>query len=78
MAGPMEFEIDGNPDYGQLSVQLGPDERFIAEGGSMAWMSDGMEVKARLIGGFLKAVVRKMVAGESLFVGDYHHPTGGA
>ena len=73
----MEFEIDGNPDYGQLSVKLGPDERFIAEGGSMAWMSDGMEVKARLIGGFLKAVVRKMVAGESLFVGDYHHPIGG-
>ena len=73
----MEFEIEGNPDYGQLSVQLGPDEKFIAEGGAMAWMSDGMQVKARLIGGLLKAVVRKLVAGESLFAGEYRHPTGG-
>ncbi len=74
----MEYQIEGNPDYGQLTVGLGPYERFIAEGGSMAWMSDGMEVKARLIGGLLKAVVRKMVAGESLFVGEYRHPTGGS
>jgi uncharacterized protein (TIGR00266 family) len=74
----MDYQIEGNPDYGQFTVGLGPDERFIAEGGSMAWMSDGMGVKARLIGGLLKALVRKMVAGESLFVGEYSHPTGGS
>ena len=74
----MEFQIDGNPDYGHLTVELGPDERVVAEGGSMAWMSEGVEVKARLLGGFLRAFVRKLTGGESLFVGEYSHPTGGA
>ena len=74
----MEYTIEGNPDYGQLTVQLGPGERFISESGSMAWMSDGMEAKARLLGGLPKAVLRKLTGGESLFVGEYHHPRGGS
>ena len=73
----MEHNIEGNPAYGQLTVELGPGEAFIAEGGSMAWMSDGMQVKARLMGGFLKALVRKLFGGESLFVGEYSHERGG-
>ncbi|MCY4438157.1 MAG: AIM24 family protein [Chloroflexi bacterium] len=44
----MEYRIEGNPAYGHLSVRLGPGERFVAEGGSMAWMSEGVQVKARL------------------------------
>lgn len=73
----MEYRIEGNPEYGHLSVRLGPGERFIAEGGSMAWMAEGVQVKARLLGGFLRAFFRKLVGGESLFVGEYSHPTGG-
>ena len=74
----MEFNIDGNPDYGHLTVELGPGESVVAEGGSMAWMSEGVEVKARLLGSLLRAFARKLVGGESLFVGEYSHPTGGA
>ncbi len=73
----MDFQIEGNPDYGHLIVSLGPGDTVLAEGGSMAWMSDGVDVKARLLGGFLRALVRKMTGGESLFVGEYTHPTGG-
>ncbi|MDE2823672.1 MAG: TIGR00266 family protein [Chloroflexota bacterium] len=74
----MEFKIDGTPSYGHLTVSLGPGDRIIAEGGSMAWMSDGVEVKARLLGGALRALARKMFGGESAFVGEYTHPTGGS
>ena len=74
----MDYNIEGNPDYGQLTVRLGPAEKFIAEAGSMAWMSDETRVRARLLGGLPKALVRKMVGGESLFVGEYQHPTGGS
>ena len=74
----MEYNIDGNPDYGQLTVRVRPGERFIAESGAMVWMTDGMQVKARLLGGFTKALVRKAVGGESLFVGEYHHGSGGS
>ena len=73
-----EYSIDGNPDYGQLSVELRPGDTFLAESGAMAWMSDGMEIKARLPGGFFKALVRKLVGGESMFVGEYSHPQGGS
>lgn len=74
----MNFNISGNPEYGQLDVQLAQGEMFLAESGAMAWMSDGMQVKSRLMGGLPQAVVRKLVGGESLFVGEYSHPTGGA
>ena len=56
----MDFRIEGNPDYGQLSVRLGSGETFLAESGSMAWMDSGMDVKARLLGGLLRAVIRKL------------------
>ncbi len=73
----MDYTIDGNPDYGHLTVRLELGESFIAEGGAMSWMSGGAEVKARLLGGFLRALVRKVTGGESLFVGEYSHPMGG-
>ena len=44
----------------------------------MAWMSDGMQVKARLLGGLFKALFRKAFGGESLFVGEYQHPSRGS
>ncbi len=73
----MDYTIEGNPDYGHLLVRLEPGEVFIAEGGSMAWMSDGAQINARLLGGFTRALVRKAVGGESLFVGEFSHPDGG-
>lgn len=73
----MQYEIEGNPDYGHLTVTLDPGDTFIAEGGSMAWAADGLEMKARLLGGFLPALIRKIAGGESFFVGEYSHPAGG-
>ena len=73
----MDIDIVGNPDYGQVWVDLRPGEKFIAEGGSMAWMDSGIESKARLLGGFFSALIRKFTGGESLFVGEYSSTTGG-
>ena len=74
----MQYEIIGNPDYGQLNVQLEVGDQFLAESGSMAWMSDETEMKSRMMGGFLKSLIRKLVGGESLFAGEYSHPGGGS
>ncbi|MEO2012545.1 MAG: TIGR00266 family protein [Pirellulaceae bacterium] len=74
----MKHEILGNPDYGQLSVELGPGESFISEGGAMAWMSDRMELESRMMGGFIKSIIRKFAGGESAFLVQYSHPTGGS
>ena len=43
----------------------------------MAYMSAGTTLKSKLIGGFFKAILRKILGGESLFVGQYGHPSGG-
>ncbi len=74
----MRWNIDGNPDYGQLTVDLDPGDTFIAESGSMAYMSDGMQFRSKLVGGFFSALIRKMVGGESMFAGQYSHRTGGS
>ena len=73
----MKFEIPGNPDYGSLTVHLAAGETFLAEAGSMAWMSSNTGMKTRLMGGFVSSVIRKFTGGESLFAGEYTHPTGG-
>ena len=35
----LEHNIDGNPDYGHLTVSLNLGEKFIADRGALAWMS---------------------------------------
>lgn len=73
----MRFDLQGNPDFGDLTVQLGPGESLWAESGAMSRMSSDLEVKSRLVGGFLPAVVRKLLGGESLFLAEYTAPAGG-
>ena len=73
----MKPQIIGNPDYGELTVQLEPGEKFWSESGAMSRMSADINVKGRLIGGFFKAFIRKMVGGESLFITEYTAESGG-
>ncbi|MBI2571732.1 MAG: TIGR00266 family protein [Candidatus Schekmanbacteria bacterium] len=67
----MKAAIDGNPDFGNLWLTLDAGDKVLAESGAMAHMSADVEVKTRLMGGFFKALVRRLLAGESLLVGEY-------
>ena len=49
----MEHTIIGNPDRGNVSFTLAAGESVIVEAGSMSFMTAGMTVKPRLIGGLL-------------------------
>ena len=73
----MEFKIDGNPDYGELTCVLAPDEKLLTESGAMSRMSRSMDVKGRMMGGLFASLGRKIFGGESLFVGEYSSPEGG-
>ena len=35
----MKFNIQGNPDYGELVVELDPQEKILSEGGAMSRMA---------------------------------------
>lgn len=67
----MQFEIQGNPDYGHVHAQLDAGDRLIIESGAMSRMTPGLELKSRVLGGVLPAVGRKLFGGESLFIGEY-------
>ncbi|MCB9919782.1 MAG: TIGR00266 family protein [Planctomycetes bacterium] len=73
----MHFEIDGNPDYGEVVVALSPGEDLLVDSGSMSRMSVDLDVRATTMGGLFKALGRKLFAGESLLLGRYHSDRGG-
>lgn len=73
----MDFDLHGNPDYGQVTVRLGPGEKLVTESGAMSRMSVGLELESRALGGLLPAAMRKLFGGESLFIGEYGGPRGG-
>ena len=71
----MKFDISGNPAYGDLTVALEPWDSIWAEAGAMSRLSTHLNMDTRLVGGFLQAVLRKFLAGESLFIAEYTAPS---
>lgn len=74
----MDHRIIGNPDRGNVSFTLAAGEKVIVEAGSMSFMTAGMMATPRLVGGMLKAIGRKLVGGESLFLTEYSTDAAGA
>jgi uncharacterized protein (TIGR00266 family) len=83
-----QHTLKHQPTFGMLEVRLAPGEVLVAEAGAMvARQADlGMEVKlnAPAGAGFLGklralavALIRKLVAGETLFVNHFSSPRGG-
>ena len=73
----MRFDIKGNPSYGEVDVDLGPNEVILIEPGAMSRMSSNMNSSFQRQGGFFSAMFRKMFGGENFFLGKYEHPDGG-
>lgn len=73
----MNFQIQGNPDYGEVVAELDPGETILAESGAMSRMAASMELHTRLMGGVVRAVARKFLGGESFFLAEYQSPQGG-
>lgn len=67
----MQVEISGKPSFAHLRVQLSPGEKIIGESDSMASMSSDIDLKATILGGFFKGLLRKYLGGESLFVNEF-------
>jgi uncharacterized protein (TIGR00266 family) len=63
----MEYQIVGD-DLQALQLTLKQGEEIYAEAGSMLYMAQGIDLQARMRGGFLKGLARKFLAGESLFM----------
>lgn len=73
----MNFDIRGNPDFGEVVFQLDPQDKILVESGSMSRMTPDLPLDTRIIGSKLGALARKLVGGESFFVGQYGGGSGG-
>jgi uncharacterized protein (TIGR00266 family) len=60
-------EIAGD-DMQALILTMGAGDEIRAEAGAMTFMTEGIEMDARLTGGILGGLKRKILAGESLFL----------
>ncbi len=72
-----EWEIEAKPAYSVLKVKLSPGESVTSEAGAMMLMRGDVSVSTSTGGGLLGALVRKVAAGETVFVNTYTTNSGG-
>lgn len=72
----MEVNIHGSPSFAYLDIELAPGESIRAEADAMATMAADLDMKARLNGGLLSAVCKKLLGNESLFVNEFTNSRG--
>ncbi|HEX9162545.1 MAG TPA: TIGR00266 family protein [Thermoanaerobaculia bacterium] len=73
----MDYTLEGDVMQA-LHLHLKQGEEVFAEAGAMLYMGPGIELQARMQGGFLKGLMRKVLAGESMFMSMFRctTPTG--
>ena len=71
----MRAETKGRPAFGYVDVDLEPGEAIVAEADAMASMHADLDVRARLNGGLLPAVMKSTLGRETLFVNEFTNNT---
>ena len=67
----MKHEIKHGPSFASLFLELEPGEAVRTEAGAMVGMSTNLDIKTKAYGGFLKALLRRLLGGESVFQNTY-------
>lgn len=65
----MEYKITGD-NLQLVTLEIEPSEKVYAEAGSMVYMSGNINMEAKMRGGFLKGLGRK-IAGETMFLTEF-------
>src|SRR5438093_13745294 len=72
----ISHEIIGD-DMQAVVITMASGDEVRAEAGAMTFMTDGINMDARMEGGLLGGLKRKFLAGESLFLTFFRSSTGG-
>jgi len=70
----MEYKIVGDVMQA-LQIELKRGEEIYAEAGTMLYMGPGIDLQARMQGGLMKGLMRKFLAGESMFMSVFRCET---
>lgn len=65
----MEYKISGD-NLQLVTIQISPGEKIYAEAGSMIYQSGNINMEAKMRGGFMKGLGRKL-AGETMFLTEF-------
>ncbi len=68
----MQVQVRHQPSFAVARLTLAAGETVKAEAGAMAAMSQGITIEAKMEGGFLKALKRSALGGDSFFVTSYN------
>ena len=63
----MEYKVEYQNTFPILEVKLEQGEKISCERGSMITMSQGLELKGTVKGGFISGIIRKLLTRESFF-----------
>ena len=72
----MKANIHGSPSFAYLDMELAPGESIIAESDAMATMAADLNLKARLNGGLVSGLCKKLLGKESLFISEFTNTCG--
>ncbi|HEY9628264.1 MAG TPA: TIGR00266 family protein [Coleofasciculaceae cyanobacterium] len=67
----MKYEILYKPAFAAIFLTLNPGEQIIAEAGAMLSMAAKLSMTTQFSGGFIPALLKKFLGGESLFVNAF-------
>ena len=67
----MQYQIQCQPSFSLLEVQLNAGEQIVSEAGAMAWMTETIKTTTSSRGGMLAGFKRALLTGESFFQNTY-------
>jgi uncharacterized protein (TIGR00266 family) len=73
----VETEIRNKPAFANLHVTLEAGDQIVADADAMASMSANVDIKTKWNGGAVKAILRRIFGGESMFVNVFSTPSSG-
>lgn len=71
----METQINGQPAFAHVRIDLSPGESIVAESDAMASMDGNIDVEAKTNGGPLSALAKRFFGKESFFVSRFRNNT---
>jgi uncharacterized protein (TIGR00266 family) len=73
----MHAEIRDKPSFANIHCKLKPGDQIVAEADAMASMSSTIDMSTKWSGGFVRAVLKRLFGGESMFVNTFTTQSGG-
>jgi uncharacterized protein (TIGR00266 family) len=73
----MDAEIRNKPSFANVLVKLSAGDSIVAEADAMASMSSTINIKTKWSGGPMKAILRRIFGGESMFVNVFSTDSAG-